>query len=126
MIVLDACVWIAFLNETDSQHQKAVNIFLDVQEPILLPEYIILEVYTVLVTRVGKTEADTFLSLTADNQDVLILLTDESFFLTVIATCKEQRRPGLSFADTALVVLSSEHTIITFDRRLQKTLQLHR
>ena len=90
--------------------------------PILLPEYVVLEVYTVLAIRVSKTQADAFLRLTSDNQDIHILLTDETFFLAVVTACQQQKYKGLSFTDTALVVLSAEHTVITFDRVLQKAI----
>ena len=122
MIVFDSSVWIALLNEIDSQHQKALRAFSDLRAPILLPEYVVLEVYTVLAIRVSKTQADAFLRLTSDNQDIHILLTDETFFLAVVTACQQQKYKGLSFTDTALVVLSAEHTVITFDRVLQKAI----
>lgn len=123
MMVFDASVWIAYLNQNDSQHSKALKAFAAHKGPLLLPEYILLEVYTVLVTRVSKTTADAFLRLTTDNRDVHILLTEEAFFLTVIATCQEQRRTRLSFADVALLVLSKTHTVVTFDRALERLIK---
>ena len=123
MIVFDASVWIAYLNRNDSQHDKATKAFAVLVGPLLLPEYILLEVYTVLVTRVDKTHADAFLRLVTDNRDVHVLLTEEAFFLTVVATCQERRRARLSFADVALLVLSKTHTVVTFDRALAKLIK---
>lgn len=122
MTVLDSSVWIAYLNADDSQHQKAVRVFSDIDGQLLLPEYVVLEVYTVLVTRVGKKEANAFLDVCVNNKGIRILLTDESFFLGVVDACQKQPRNGLSFADVALIALSKTHRVITFDALLQKSL----
>jgi predicted nucleic acid-binding protein len=47
--LLDSNIWIARLNREDSQHAKALAVFQSLEEKasmIVLPEYIIVEVYT--------------------------------------------------------------------------------
>lgn len=124
MTIFDSCVWLAYLNHNDSQHQKAQKIFTSLSGPILLPEYVILEVYTVLLRRLNKKAADTFLRVTTDNQDTYVILSDETFFLDIVSLCQKQNHKGLSFVDTALLVLSKKYPVITFDRPLQKALSL--
>ena len=52
--ILDSNVWIAFLHKGDSQHKKAQRIFARQKEPIVIPEYVIIEVSSVLLQKASK------------------------------------------------------------------------
>jgi predicted nucleic acid-binding protein len=122
MTVLDSSVWIAWLNQDDGQHAKAKKIFKQIKLPILLPEYVILEVCTVLTLRVDKQTSDRFLELISNNRDAKILLTDEVFFQTLMQEYRAQRR-RLSFTDVALTLLAKSFPVVTFDEQLGKTIK---
>lgn len=123
MIILDSNVWIAYFHEQDSQHTKAEKVFSQISTPIILPEYVILEVSTILVQHAGKKIANQFLELIKDNRDIILLLTEEAFFLKVIAAFQKENTKKLSFVDTALFVLSQKFAVITFDTALSRAIK---
>ncbi|MEK7619257.1 MAG: type II toxin-antitoxin system VapC family toxin [Patescibacteria group bacterium] len=126
MTILDSCVWIAFFNESDSQHAKARKIFEVLSSRILLPEHVVLEVATVLSLRASKGIADIFIERVIDNSDIEIRVFQHDEFFEV---CRDYRRSAsarLSFVDIALLGLSAAHTVVTFDRHLKKAIDAPR
>ena len=123
MTLLDSSVWIAYLNVEDSQYAKAKREMASASLPIILPEYVILEVCTVLAMRAGKDIADRFLELVSDNKDVRVLLTDPRFFDDLIGLYRSLPGKALSFADAALLLLADQFKTITFDVRLRAAIR---
>lgn len=122
MIIFDSNVWIAFLNETDSQHKKAVKVFSDLKSsPIGLPEYIILEVASVLALLASKALAVQFVDVVLENEDIEVMFSSRSLFGGTVESFKKAKR--LSFVDCALLYLSRNNKIITFDNDLKKALE---
>jgi len=122
MTIIDSSVWIAWLDKDDSQHEKAEKV-LSVAQHIIIPEYVILEVCTVLSRNKKHTLAEQFLSIVLENNDIAILFSYEELFHATIAYFKIVGRYRLSFVDTMLAVLSKTYTITTFDTALQKVIQ---
>ena len=122
MTILDSNVWIAFLNESDSQHKKAEKVFNVILLPIGMPEYIIAEVASVLAMRASKTIADKFIDIALDNQDIQIIFSSRSFFTGAMESFKNSKQKQLSFVDSVLLYLSQNHEIITFDENLRKAI----
>ncbi|MEK7649203.1 MAG: PIN domain-containing protein [Patescibacteria group bacterium] len=122
MTILDSSVWIAWLDKDDSQHGRAEKVFEQVSD-IVVPEYVILEVCTVLSRKKGHAFAEQFLSLAVENSDITILLSSEDLFYKTVDSFKKVFRRRLSFADSMLAVLSRSYTILTFDNTLQKAIQ---
>lgn len=116
-VILDTSVWVAFLNTEDSQHTKAQKLMDEMTDQVLVPEYVLVETASVLKNYRRHAEAIEFVKMTlADaatfiSSDSLVYETGELF-------CS--RNDGLSFIDTALLVLSETYRVITFDKRLQK------
>ncbi len=123
MIILDSNVWIGFLSVNDSNHEQAVRVWSGLVWPILLPEYVLLEVATVLSLRVDKKTADAWLAYVFDNKDVELLPSNGEFLLEVAAWYLRKPHRGLSFVDVALLYLGKHHTVITFDAQLRKALE---
>ena len=97
-------------------------IFSKTQEKIGLPEYVLLEVTTILAQKMGKDIADQFLQMARANKDVGILPSSKEFFDGVIQLYLSKTNKKLSFVDYALLYLSSKTNVVTFDKDLKKEL----
>jgi len=118
-IILDSNVWIALFHEEDSQHDKACKLFDEITEHILVPEYVLIEVASVLKNYKRNAEALAFVRTTLENTVTLLpagVLAHEAGALFC------ERNDRLTFIDTALLVLSREYRIITFDKALAKAM----
>ena len=121
-VVFDSNVWIALFHQNDSQHAKARKVFSVLNSQIIIPEYIILEVCTVLAQRASKKYANIFLERISDNDDVGILHFEENHFYSFCDAYRRLPDGKLSFVDCALLCLSKEYEIITFDTELKRVL----
>lgn len=125
MTILDTNVWVAYLNTEDSQHGKATKVFdaLEAkQEVVGVPEYVVLEVVTVVRRSAGAKTATVFMATLAENELVRILPSDASLFRSVCSAVYHGQVPKLSFADIALLRLAQEHRVLTFDRALARAI----
>lgn len=124
MIVLDSNIWIALFNEEDALHDRAQRMVRDLQGPVAIPEYVILEVATILSQKAGKPFADLFLQKTYQNSDIKALHSSEQFLNEVIQLYLFQSRGKLSFVDYALLALSQHNIkVVTFDKDLERALK---
>ena len=121
MIVLDSSIWIAFINENDSQHKKAQEVFEVISiQGIILPDFIYSEVLTVLRLRVSHDACMSFISLIKE-MNIEVSFFSEFFHEANLSffSCESK----LSFVDSFLVVLNkNRYQVITFDRVLDKLL----
>jgi len=122
MTILDSNVWVAFFDKDDSFHRKAVQIVSNLQERIVLPEYVLLEVTTVLSRKAGKSSADIFLQKVFANRDVQVLSSSQQFLDEVVQLYLSRTNKKLSFVDYALLYLSGKMNVVTFDKDLKKEL----
>jgi len=123
MIILDSNVWVAFFYEDDSQHKKAEKIIKELGLFIVVPEYVIAEVSSVLCLRASKKISNDFLENIFDNENIEILLSNKTFFDDVVENFKNAKSKKLSFIDTALLKLSESYRVITFDKDLEKAIE---
>jgi predicted nucleic acid-binding protein len=82
-IIFDSNVWIAILNENDAHHEKAQSLFAE-NTTIIIPEYLILEITTVLQLRANKQIANLFAKMVATTGGLESLYASDDFFLTVL------------------------------------------
>lgn len=125
MTIYDTNVWVAYFNVADSQHAKAIKLFqgLGAHAVLTLPEYIILETATVLGIRASKQTADQFIDYALDNQNVSVLYADPELFRATVGTFQKLSGTALSFVDAALVALSRDYKVVTFDKALVKAIK---
>lgn len=124
MRIFDTNIWVAYLNTADSQHAKATKLFeKHSQDQLAIPEYVILEVSTILAQRASKQIANQFLDFALDNENIAVLFANRELFDNTVAAFQQQRSKRLSFVDTALVALAKEHQVITFDKALNRALK---
>jgi len=122
MTIFDSNVWIAFLYLADQQHSKAEKIFSLHQGAVVIPEYIIAEIVTVLTRKDAKSVADRFLEIVTDNKDVEILFCTDQFFMHLTNIFKTHHQHNLSFVDMMLLSLADSYHIVTFDKALQQSI----
>ena len=123
MIVLDSNVWIALFDKDDSLHARAQRAVGELKERVALPEYVILEVTTVLAQKAGKLFADSFLQKVYANRDIQIIVSSGQFLDELVLFYLSSNAKNLSFVDYALLLLSRRMRVLTFDKNLEKTLK---
>jgi predicted nucleic acid-binding protein len=126
VIVFDSSFLIAFHNESDSQHQAARSLmreFLDGRwGKGLLPEYVFLEVVTVLLVRRDLATAVRTGRLLLEAQE-LEFVPCSDVFLDAVQLFGSQKKTSLSFADVAIAVIARTHAdgqVLTFDGGFRK------
>lgn len=120
MIIIDTDVWVAFFVENDSQHAKAVKLFDSFQAKstkIAIPEYVVIEVVTVL-RRLDPASVSPFMDNIVHNDLFAILPYDSELFQDVCQMVYSELYPKLSFTDLSLVVLSQQYEVTSFDKAL--------
>jgi len=122
-VVFDTCVWVAAMNEEDSLHTRAIEVFRANTDTIVLPEYVIVETCTALRHRANKQAADRFLETTLSNDVTKLLFAGEDTIRHSAAFYRSSDHPGLSYVDVFLLFLSQTHRIVTFDKQLDKLIR---
>ena len=120
MMILDSSIWVAWFDVDDSQHREAQELARSIHEPIVVPEYVVAEVCTVLTRKAGKQTALLFIQTVLENKQVDILFSSPALFSTTLKEFLADSHGALSFTDRALAVLSRMYRVATFDKALQK------
>ena len=124
MIIFDSNIWIAYSYDDDSLHDKARNIVENNTSHILLPEYILCAVSTVLLQKAGKDTALRFIDRMTNNSDITILYSSPAFVdATIKMFSSKNDDEHLPFIDTSLLYLSMSYKIISFDRHLNRAIK---
>ena len=121
MIVLDSSFVIAYHNSRDVHHDAALAAFTALLDgrwgPLLLPEYVFLEVVTVLARRrdLGTAVAVGDILLRANEIEFVPCI---DFFSEALKVFRDQGNGRLSFADAAIVAIArarGAEFVATFD-----------
>lgn len=121
MTIVDSSVWIANFLPKDTQHTKAVRALGGLKQ-VVCPEYVVLEVTTVLRQKGDHETAARFLELLEEGSDVTIVPSSPSLLAATMALVRRNTYPRLSFVDSALVILSGDDEVLTFDRPLARAI----
>jgi len=119
-IIFDSNIWIALFNENDAHHEKARQLFYE-NPVITIPEYVILEITTVLQLRASKLKANLFAEMIVNTTELETLYASDDFFRAVLSIVQYQTQK-LSFVDCALLVLAKNHIVYTFDEALTQAI----
>jgi predicted nucleic acid-binding protein len=126
VIVLDSSFLIAFHNERDSQHEAARDLMREFLAGRwgkgLLPEYVFLEVVTVLLVRRDLATAVRTGRLLLEAQE-LDFVPCSDVFLDSVQLFGWQKNTSLSFADAAIAVIArtlADGQVLTFDAGFRK------
>ena len=125
MIVLDSSFLIAFHNRRDVHHTAAAEIMDRLLDgawgELLLPEYVFLEVVTVLAVRLGIETAVAVGETLLDARELEFVPCSE-LFLDTLDVFRRQPGTSLSFADSAIVAIARRREaghVATFDADFQ-------
>ena len=121
--IVDSSILVAFFNEKDPSHDRALKVMLAAPRPLIIHEYVFLETATVLMLRADKETADAFILNALTNADVRMLHGSEPLFLLAIKNFMGNKTKQLSFADSALLALSSQYKVLTFDDALNRAIK---
>lgn len=120
MIILDTNIWYAVCDRSDSQHEKAQQLFENIDDQIMMPEYVLVELLNLLVRKKGKLWTDDFMGKLIVSDDCLIAPNTPSFLLELIQFFLKSDNKRLSFVDHSLLYFSKHHKVLTFDQELAK------
>lgn len=123
-VLVDANIWIAYFDKTDSLYNKAQSVIdSKANNVLLLTDYVIQEVITIfLYKKQHNLIPELMKTIKEENVEII---TVESIFLKSLLQFIEDchYRPKLSLADWSLLFLTEELGIplLTFDRQLATT-----
>lgn len=123
MVILDTNIWYAHLSEEDFRHDRAEKILESLEDDILIPEYVLSELCTLLARKKKKEIADRFIDMAENNDRTELLPSSPLFFKDVRDAFKDVESYRLSFVDVSLLLLSRSYTVMTFDQTLYKLLK---
>jgi predicted nucleic acid-binding protein len=122
MIVLDTSFLVAFFNEDDSFHFKAVSEMKNLEkETQLISDYVINETATVLNYKAGLEKAVAFIEGVKNKENIELYYSNENDFESTAGIFKRQKRK-LSFTGASIIhtALSTRSKIATFDENIIK------
>lgn len=122
-VVVDANVWIALLDKQDSLYDKAYTILksFDAKTQVLLTDYVIQEVMTVLLYKNRQRVINTFLRYIEDEPRFITIGIDPEFFSSVTKFIADRKySPKISLTDWSLLFLQTYFAVnlVTFDKQL--------
>ncbi len=128
-VLVDSSAWIALVRANDLYHSQAKSKFNHLRQQrakLFISEYIFLEIVTVLLLRVGPTEALSTGRLLRNSRIVQFLYIDPELVnktWQVFQTQAMDPHRQASFTDCSSVILIREHRldhIFTFDRVFER------
>jgi predicted nucleic acid-binding protein len=130
MILLDSSLIVAYSNEADENHTKALRVMEDIDRgrygsPIIT-DFVFDEVMTVMLFKTKDLSRTAELGETLLSANLLFKVDGELFNLAW-KTFKEQRGPNLSFTDCTSIAVCRENgipNIATFDEDFRRFGQL--
>lgn len=124
--LVDACVWIAYLDKSDSLHSKANKVISKkiTSGSLVLTDFIIQEVLTIFLYKNNSAYVEEFLHLLQSDDRLEILSIDTTFLNELVGFIQNQNyQPKISLTDWSILFLGSEFDleILTFDKQLDRT-----
>lgn len=122
-VVVDANIWIALIDKQDSLHDQAYEILQEIDEEtqILLTDYVVQEVITVLLYKKRSQLIQGFLKYFRSNPHIISISIDTDFFDSITKYIEKQNySPKLALTDWSLLFLADyfEIHVLTFDKQL--------
>lgn len=124
MIIFDSNIWISAYHKLDSLHERAKELYFSIEnEPIYVPEYVWIEVSTILEQKAEKNSGRDFLDTIEYSESMEMLYFTQEEAKTFMEFYRSGAPKGLSFIDATLLLLSKKHTVYTFDKTLEKAIK---
>ncbi len=126
MIFLDSSFIVAYYNEDDSLHEKALSIAKEIAEnkygTSVITDYVFSETVTVIMLKAKMLEPAAEAGERILNSTFMIN-TDHQLVLDSFETFKKQGKPKLSFIDCSIIAVCNANgiaNIATFDKALKE------
>jgi predicted nucleic acid-binding protein len=119
IVILDSCVWVALFHENDVHHKAAEAIFSTIDSPVIVPEYVLMEVTNALVRKAGKARANDFIQFLSKSESFFLQHIDSAELEILMHFFTNSPHEKLSFVDHHLLMLSKNHKVLTFDEKLK-------
>ena len=118
MLILDSCVFIAYFRIEEESHKKAKKIIKE-SEHIIINDYVLSEIYTVLMLRESYEIAQKALNWIISNPKITIeRLTNNE--IKEVVTFLNTKQTSLSFVDVSLIVMqkNKKKKLVSFDKEI--------
>lgn len=132
MIVLDTSFLVAWANESDAHHERALAAVDRIANGelgrLLLPEYVVVETATVLAARKDLPSSARFIEALLDAREIEYVPCGPAF-LDAFRLFRSQKRFALNFVDAAIMAVANSRGathIATYDEALAKAAGLLR
>lgn len=124
-VIVDTNVLVALYNTKDSQHKKALKVFdtlSDLKARLVVSNYILLEIYTILSQRAGKKQALEFGGLVRKKKPFIVKRIAKAADEGTWRIFEKVRNKNISFVDCSIMFLALEgnYEIVTFDEKIVK------
>ena len=124
-MLLDTSFLVALFSSRDRFHARAIELRdLHCNEAMLLPEYVVVELATVLALKGSMQISKTALSALMDSKEIEFVPCSD-FFAATMEVFKRQEQYSLSFVDSAIVAIAESRldvSLLSFDEGLCKVL----
>ncbi len=120
-IIFDSNIWIGYFNDKDSLHDEATTI-VESRNIVYVPEYIVLELVTVIKARASEKLANFYLDVLLHTNNIRIISSGDLFSKT-ISVFQTLNDKHLSFVDMSLLALSRDYEVKTFDKKLASAIK---
>ena len=120
MILLDSCILIAYFRENEVKHSAAVEI-INNNDEIILSDYVLSEIYTVLMIREDLDIAKKAINWIISCPKINIIKIKENEIKNILLFI-DNNKAKLSFVDISLLVISKNrwYKLISYDTELIK------
>jgi len=127
MILLDSSVILAFFNEEDMFHAKAIQLFKSYekeQKSLAISDYILNECLTVMLRKRNLKESKRMLDFLLNYRNLELFHLDADGFMSSIDEFKNQE-DHLSFIDCSILWMLKKNRfeVATFDKNLLKEIK---
>ncbi len=119
-MIIDSSVLVAFYNENDAHHKKAVEIIGDLdKETSFISDYIVNETISVALRKIGLEKAKGIVEFLMNKRNLIVGYTSQEDFKEVVEIFKNQSG-GLSFVDCSIVYMAKTMNmeVASFDKNL--------
>lgn len=125
LVFIDTNVLVSFYNRRDSLHKKALKVFKSlssIKAKLIISNYVLLEVYTILSQKAGKKNAIEFGKLVRKEKPFFIKWVEEKDDEKIWEVFQKVKDKNVSYVDSSVVaiVVSGDYGLCTFDQKLQK------
>ncbi|MDD5337591.1 MAG: PIN domain-containing protein [Candidatus ainarchaeum sp.] len=124
-MIVDTSVFFGLYHEHDVHHEEALGIFRRMGENILLSDFMLNELASVVLRKTGIEKANAMLDTLLEMDGLVLHYTTKQEFSEILSLFRNQKNgDNLSFVDCSIIWLARHYgaKVATFDKNLQERL----